>query len=171
MIDVHVLLMGNERQDLLDQCMESLKDEPITLHICEGIMGDLLTARINAISKGSHEFVGWVDPDDLVIPGAYQRLLDMIGDRNFAWASEEVWYMDDSLTEIKMKTIRRTPHHMHIIRRNAITEEFIRKGTMSHEPDAWVNKLVPTGIFDDNVGYVWRNYAASSAKKHLPIQK
>lgn len=169
MIDVHMLLMGNENKQILDQCMDSLKDEPINLHVCEGILGDLRTARVNALRKGSNEYVGWVDPDDFIIPGSYQRLLDIIGDKKFAWSMEEVWHMDYSGNNIISKSIRKSPHHMHIIHRSLIDYDYIKNKVPPHAPDSWVLRLMPLGIFDKNIGYVWRSYAHSPAKRLLPM--
>lgn len=58
---------------------------------------------------------------------------------------------------------------MHIIKRSVIDFDIIRNKTLSHAPDAWVSYLARDGVFDDTVGYVWRNYPTSSAKKYLPI--
>lgn len=164
MIDVHILLMGTERKDLLEQCLESLKDEPITLHLCDGIPGDIRSARANAIAKGNHEYVGWVDPDDFIIPGAYKRLLEVIGDKKFAWSMEEIWDMTPDLSRVVTKHIRSNPHHMHIIHRSVIDDNYIRNVVPRRTPDRWVENLVPQGVFDKNIGYVWRNYSTSGSR-------
>lgn len=156
--------MGNEREDLLSQCLESLKDEPITLHICEGIPGNLRLARANAIAKGTNEYIGWVDPDDFIIPGAYERLLHIIGDKKFAWAMEEIWDMTPDVSRVITKRLRHNPHHMHIIHRSLIDYNYIMNLASPKTPDLWVGALVPHGVFDKKVGYVWRNYSTSSFK-------
>jgi len=164
MIDVHILLMGTERLDFLSQCLDSLKNEPITLHTCPGIPGDIRAARANAISLGKHDYVGWVDPDDFIIPGAYSRLLNVIGDKKFAWSNEEVWDMSEDLTTVLRKSTRKTPHHMHIIHRSLIDDDFIRNKVPVRRPDSWVESLKPEGVYDNNIGYVWRRYPNSGSR-------
>lgn len=164
MIDVHMLLMGNEREDLLSQCMESLKDEPITLHKCKGIPGDIRTARADAISKGTNDYVGWVDPDDFIIPGSYQKLLDAIGDKKFAWCDEEVWHMTPDLKTISSKYIKNEPHHMHIIHRSLLDYDLIRNRVPIRTPDRWVGMHAVNGVHVKSIGYVWREYSTSGSR-------
>lgn len=164
MIDVHILLMGTERQDFLEQCLESLKNEPITLHLAPGIPGDIRTARANALAKGTNPYVGWVDPDDFIIPGAYTRLLNIIGDKKFAWAKEQIWNMSPDLTEVKGKSILHRPHHMHIVHRSILNYDYIRSGVEERTPDKWVEELAADGIHDPKVGYIWRVYPTSGSR-------
>ncbi|QDJ96484.1 hypothetical protein Xoosp13_298 [Xanthomonas phage Xoo-sp13] len=164
MIDVHILLMGDERSDLLEQCLNSLKYEPITLHKCDGVPGDIRTARANAISQGTNDYVGWVDPDDFIIPGAYQLLLDNIGDKKFAWCNEEVWHMTPDLSAVTATHIRKRPHHMHIIHRSLINYNLIRNEVPRRTPDRWVEMLTKQGVHVNSVGYVWREYSTSASR-------
>jgi hypothetical protein len=161
MIDVHVILLGNENRFFLKDCILSLREEPIALHVCEGIIGGSVEARRRAIAKGTNEWVGWVDPDDAIVPGSYQKLLDAVGDKKFAWTKEEVWYYN-VFGQVVQKGVRTSPHHMHIIHRDLIKPEFFD----SPHPDRWTALLAPEGVFVDEIGYIWRNYPASNAKIH-----
>jgi hypothetical protein len=160
-----MILMGDERQDWLDQCLESLANEPITLHICDGIVGDIRGARSRAIRKGSNEWIGWVDPDDFIIPGAYSRLLDIVGDKKFAWSKEEIWDLTPDGNVLLKKRQWYAPHHMHIVHRSILDYEMIESKAPIRRPDSWVEHLRNKGVFDDNVGYVWRRFDNSGSKR------
>lgn len=73
-IDVHVLTSKDDKG--LASCLESLSVEPVNVHICEPIAGDIALARKQAYSKGMAPFVCYVDPDDAVVPGIYSVLLN-----------------------------------------------------------------------------------------------
>ena len=71
-IDVHVL--ANKDDKGLALCLASLSAEPVNVHVCEPIAGDIALARKQAYSKGVAPFVCYVDPDDTVVPGIYSVL-------------------------------------------------------------------------------------------------
>lgn len=72
-IDVHVLASKDDKG--LALCLASLNAEPVNVHVCDPIAGDIALARKRAYSKGMAPFVSYVDPDDTVIPGIYSALL------------------------------------------------------------------------------------------------
>lgn len=78
MIDVHILHLPNERADWWQECEASLSDHPITIHHVDGVVGDIRQARLSGYQLGHHEYVSYVDPDDIVMPGAFQALLDTL---------------------------------------------------------------------------------------------
>ncbi len=171
MIDVHLLIHGEERTDWLAQCIQSLAGEPISLHICDAIPGECPRARSTAIRKGTNDYIGWIDPDDFIIPGSYQRLINIIGKRSFAWAKEEVWAYDDNCETVKYKTENKLPHHIHIIHRDILDYSIIENPVHPNSPDAWTQRLMVDGIFDDNIGYVYRKYRNSYANKIINALK
>lgn len=76
MIDVHILFIKDRDNPLLmEQTLESLKNEPVNIFIEEGILGRIGLARHNAFQKGTSKFVSYVDSDDLVIPGIFEKML------------------------------------------------------------------------------------------------
>ena len=78
MIDVHILT-HNEPQWQIDRCLESLKDEPINLHIVHGFdEWPPYQGRALGFSKGTAPYVSYVDPDDYIVPGAFTKLLAVI---------------------------------------------------------------------------------------------
>lgn len=163
MIDVHVITLPNDDKILFERCIDSLRDEPVTVHIIKGVVGDFSAGRISGLSSGTHRWVSWVDPDDYVIPGAYQRLLDIVGSNKFAWAAEKVITTDATLCGSYHEYINNQPHHMMIIDRDLINFDHIKQS----EPtlvDYWTRRLKSKGVFDPQVGYVWRSYGGMSIR-------
>lgn len=78
MVDVHIAHMPGQRSDWWDQCHESLRGHPITIHHINGVIGDVRQARFNGYHCGTHEFVAHVDPDDRVLPGAFNAVVGVL---------------------------------------------------------------------------------------------
>ena len=70
-IDVHIITY-NEPKWKIDRCLESLKNEPINIHIVDGFC-EWPPNRINAFSKGKAPFISYVDPDDYVESGCFSE--------------------------------------------------------------------------------------------------
>lgn len=73
MIDVHILTLPNDNPDWFAQCLESLRDEPITTHIVSGIPEDIGNARADAFRLGNSGYVSFVDPDQRLPICGYHR--------------------------------------------------------------------------------------------------
>ncbi len=73
--DVHIITLENERKDWLQQCLSSLETEPVDIHIIQGTKGHIGKGRAAGFAAGDSPFVSFVDPDDYVHPGAFQRAL------------------------------------------------------------------------------------------------
>lgn len=72
MIDVH-LITHNEPQWQLDRCLDSLKEEPIHLHIVQGFdEWPPNRGRALGYSKGTAPYVSYVDPDDTIETGWHE---------------------------------------------------------------------------------------------------
>lgn len=78
LVDVHILHLPNENQDWWKLCEESLRGHPINVHNLEGIVGDFRAARRRGYEQGSAPYVTYVDPDDIVLPGAYQACISVL---------------------------------------------------------------------------------------------
>jgi len=74
-IDVHILKMGRDSEEYFESCLRSLENEPINVYFESGILGKLGQARINGFDHGSAEFVSYVDPDDIIKPGIFQKMI------------------------------------------------------------------------------------------------
>lgn len=166
MIDVHILTLPETDLTLLNECVSSVMADPINLSIVEGVDGHLGQGRADAIRKGKAAWVGWIDPDDVVIPGAYRRLLEIskkIPETPFLWANEEVWYVrpEDMYAPVNVE-INQRPHHMHIIHRDMIDYDLIESTVSNFCP--MLENMMNVGYHLDEVGYIWRRYHTSSCR-------
>ena len=69
-VDVHILTLP-ERTHWLEECLVSLTNEPINIHLVGGVHHHVGKGRIQGFSQGTAEWVSFVDDDDLVLPGAF----------------------------------------------------------------------------------------------------
>lgn len=79
-VDVHIINPPPNAPDngWLDQCLSSLKDEPVNVHMCDHVPGDIRAARRYGFSQGDCEYVSFVDWDDWVEPGAFVRCCESL---------------------------------------------------------------------------------------------
>lgn len=164
MIDVHILTLPDECSILLKECMQSLRHDPIVLHVVPGVEGHLGKGRSKALRKGTNEWVGWVDPDDVAIPGSYEKMLAVASDTSFVWMNELVWDVNpQNMYTPTCQSVRTIPHHMHIIHRDVIDYTEIEEVTSNfYHP---LHKLSLQGKHINEIGYIWRRYVTSSCKK------
>ena len=171
-IDVHVLLLPTTDSILWQECLDSLKDEPVNIHIVEGVPGHIGKARYGGFSQGTSPYVSCVDPDDLVIPGAFAACLEeleahpeacgvytdeLIIDRSGNIIRPGIWSETpwNPLFQLEPKYL----HHIFVMRRCYVEKyylemlrwpsmpEFILKGLLTaHGPWVHVNRF----------GYKWR---------------
>lgn len=120
MIDVHMLVMPGEREDWRDQCLASLENEPVTLHVVNGILDDIGNARAKAFMLGDSDYVAFVDPDDYVLPGGFNACLNQLRMTGAAavYAPEIVTGFRGEVTACPR--IKRWAHHMIVFERKAV---------------------------------------------------
>ena len=166
MIDVHILLMGDENKQLLDECLASLADEPVKIHFTKGIDGHPGKARTRAVSLGTNEYVGWVDPDDYIIPGSYSKLLKT--GAPFAWTDELIYDLrsNDLYKPIRQR-ISSIPHHMHIIHRDILDTQLLSNNVRGDVIPFLKKMAQNNSVHIPEVGYVWRNYFSPSQQQRL----
>ena len=168
MIDVHLLTLPNDRQDWFEQCMASLKNQPITLHVLAGVKGHIGKGRYNGFSVGEHPYVSLVDPDDWATPNGFSDCLKLLTERpelDGAYTAEHQCYLEDDGT---WKLVKATPergspvHHLLVLKRSVI-EQYA--SALLFEPQypetAMLKKMQTDGInlgYTRSVGYVWRRY-------------
>ena len=75
--DVHIIV-SPEYEQYHQQCFDSLKDEPINIHKIPATPGDIGIGRYNGFHSGTAEFISFVDDDDYIVPGVYQKLIDLL---------------------------------------------------------------------------------------------
>lgn len=73
MIDVHVLHLDNEVNRLNEFSLPN-----VNVYHVNGIVGNTMQARINAFRIGTAPYVSYLDPDDHVVPEAFNECLDVL---------------------------------------------------------------------------------------------
>ena len=185
-IDTHVLLLPETNQQWWDACRATLKEEPINLLTTEGIRGHIGKARTKGFQLGDSPYISFVDPDDLVIPGAFNACLKTLEAHPEACGT----FTDEVLMTGDCKPIRpgffsghpwnplhmlepQYMHHLLVMRREAVLPylqeldrwpnlaEFVLKGLMVQQ-GPWVRT--------DMVGYQWRiSENRQSTHKQFPV--
>lgn len=171
-IDVHILVLPSTDRRLLQLCIDSFVDEPVKLHVIDGIPGHVGKARVNGFQQGDLPYVSYVDPDDLVISGAFSACLDVLQDRPDACGA----YTDELLIDPQGNILEpslwsgipwnpllqlepKYLHHVCVMRRSYVEKyylEMIRWKSMSEL--VLKGLLVNHGpwIHVDQFGYKWR---------------
>lgn len=78
LIDVHILHLPDENQHWWKLCQESLQNHPINIFNCDGIPNNSPEARRLGYQHGTAPYVSFIDPDDIVLPGTFQKCLDVL---------------------------------------------------------------------------------------------
>lgn len=84
-IDVHVLHLPTDNKVWTERCSASLATEPVNVIDLPGVVGDYWKSRCLGFHLGKAPYVSFVDPDDFVLPGAFeacQKELDADKDKN-----------------------------------------------------------------------------------------
>jgi hypothetical protein len=79
-IDVVIMCRPSDDKDKFQRCLKSLSNEPVNIYIIDGIEGCIGKGRYNSLLTGTEKWVSFVDPDDEVIPGIYNKLLQYDAD-------------------------------------------------------------------------------------------
>jgi len=74
-IDVTLVHMPEQNTEWVDACIASLEHQPVNLHHVKGVRGDCRQSRWDGLQLGSAPYVSYVDLDDIVLDGAFARLL------------------------------------------------------------------------------------------------
>lgn len=77
-VDVHCLHIPSTDMNLWKECQSSLLGEPINLHIVQGIVGNIEEGRVKGFRIGNSPYVSFVDPDDIVLPGAFASCIEAL---------------------------------------------------------------------------------------------
>lgn len=76
MIDVHVARDLNDDLSWWEECETSLGfSQLINVHQISSVRGDIRNMRLVGFNQGMCEYVSFVDPDDVVLPDAFESLL------------------------------------------------------------------------------------------------
>lgn len=144
-VDLHIIHF-NEPKWMLDRCLASLDGQPANIHIIKGTEEfPPFLGRAKGYAAGTAPYATYVDPDDEVLPGAIEKLLEYSG-ADLIWGNELVKMPDGR------EVISKAPHHLFLKKREK----------SSRRTKAHINELV----------YVWNviagtRYSASIGKKRF----
>jgi hypothetical protein len=109
-IDVHIIHYL-EPQWMLDRCLASLEGQPVNIHIIKGVEEwPPFKGREKGFAAGTAKYCSYVDPDDEVMPGAYENLIQYDG-YNLVWGNELI-YSGEKVVEFK------GIHHAYLVKRD-----------------------------------------------------
>lgn len=183
-IDVHIIVTDGwtgQKEHWLDQCLSSLEDEPVNIHLIEGELGHIGRSRARGFRQGDAKYVSFVDPDDWVEPGIFslvQQHLDQHPEVSLAATAERIHdeMVTDNLDliyeqEVSFDNIGQV-HHLVVARREEIskylhvTEQF----ECRCEPATWLSMYVGGCVMHmiREIGYNWRIHPGGSHKAFDP---
>jgi len=167
-IDVHLLTLPNDRQDWFDQCMASLKHQPITLHVLAGVKGHIGKGRFNGFSIGEQPYVSLVDPDDIVTQNGFSDCIKLLQERpelDGAYTAEDQVYQDDlGIWRVQKAKPERGSHvhHLMVLKRDVVNQYLTDLLFESQYPEIrMLQHMKKDGVnlgYTGTVGYVWRRY-------------
>lgn len=171
MIDVHII---NTDRPYRKRCVDSLSGEPINLFEAPFIKGRIGKARVNGIKMGTSEFVSFVDDDDILVPGAFTRALDILQQGFSAYYSNH-YVMDvdgkvygrwfDKPAKAIGFSQETQMHHIVVYRRELIEPVFAATELALYKERTLFNlaSIYHGRVFgDDRMGLYWRVHEDSA---------
>lgn len=183
-IDVHVLQLPSTNQGFWSECQQSLKDEPINLHVVDGIKGHIGKARYNGFIKGNAPYVSCVDPDDLVLEGAFDACLRALKENPDACGVYSDEFIINKTGEILKQGIwsgvpwnplyqldPKYLHHIYVMRREFVERCYLEILRWPSMPEyilkCMLTKFGPW-VHVNQFGYKWRIVQNASHNKMSP---
>lgn len=149
-VDVHIIHF-NESQDLLDKCIASLEGQPVNIHIVKGFEEwPPYESRKKGFASGSAKYCSFVDPDDEVMPGAYEELLKYSG-ADLIWGNELV------ITRDRDAHIHKGIHHAYLVKRNLSVQHYLEFRAF---PNAFLKR-----VHVNKVLYTWNMYLGTKQRR------
>lgn len=179
LIDVHIIHLPNENKEWWAECEASLVGHPINIFHVDGTVGDIFVGREAGYRQGTAPYVSFVDPDDIVMPGAFQACLDAIqsGDYSGVYTMSEViqegqpikpfhefreWTLQNSiynLTEIHQICVKHRDMVIDVFDNHREDFDEFRLASVEFVVNAHLMTKKPFKAID-MVGYRWRNHNA-----------
>lgn len=122
----------------LGQCIQSLLNENILLHIFHGKDGDVAGGRVHGYGLGKQEYIGWVDPDDTIVPGAFNECISYIQTNP---GIDGVYMYEQSIYNGKVVSVNKYPHHMTVVKRELIIPLFPKIAANPLNCERYVNEI------------------------------
>ena len=150
MIDIHVLTHSGTKPEWLQQCLDSLKDQPVVVHVVEGVEGSVGAGRAKGYALGDCEFVGYIDSDDYVLEGHYAKCLKMLRYQRAVIPHEHVEYADGSRHKLL-----KASHNGAVYRRKDINPLIVAMPSAPFTVDMLTRRLLKPYLMS-HAGCVWR---------------
>jgi Glycosyl transferase family 2 len=179
MIDVHIVVKPCERW--IRQCLDSLKNEPVNIFFVPHVEGDTARARMEGFGKGCSDFVSFVDPDDVVVPGIFERCMKAMTRECSGVYTDEILIGKDGAYLMDGWSINEEPfyslgcrrslmqgvHHLLVLKRSAV-EQCLPLKTKRAPEAILIHDLKKIGplVHLPIVGYKWRIHGENTIFKY-----
>ncbi len=180
-IDVHILHLPSTDTALWEECLHSLEEEPIQLHLTKGVPGHIGKARYAGFRKGSLPYISCVDPDDVVIPGAFHACLEALEENQDACGA----YTDEQIIDYSGKVLKpglwshlpwnpllqlepKYLHHIFVMRRCFAEKYYLELLRWPSMPEYILKCLITAHgpwLHVNRFGYKWRIGSEASHNK------
>lgn len=160
MIDVHVLTHEGTRQDWLDQCLASLRSEPVNVHVVDNAGRSVGQGRARGYALGSAPYVAYVDSDDYVIPGCFDACLEALQHNHAVVTLEQVERNGFVIP------VPKPAHNVAVYLRSDV-EPYLHLMELSPHTTDWHMRRIVKPVQLSTVGYVWRVHAAGDHHKTI----
>jgi len=163
-IDIHVLTYSGTQPEWLERCLESLEGENCTVRVVPGVEGNVGAGRAQAYALGEHDFVGYVDSDDYVLPGVMDACLRALKHRT------AVVTLERRLWGERIAAAREGGHHLTVYRRELVLPVLAELPNHPYHCDMlMVRRIQPYQL--DFEGYVWRMHSGQGHRRATLTQK
>lgn len=163
MIDIHVLTHSGTRPEWLQQCLDSLKNQPVVVHVVDNTGFSVGAGRARGFQLGTHEFVAYVDSDDYVLPGHYRACLAKLNTHRAVVSKEHVEYEDG-----RRHPMLKSNHNGAVYRREDVMPLLGAMGGAPLTVDLLTRRHIkPTQL--PHAGYVWRIHSAGQHRLITPV--
>lgn len=179
---MHIIIHPTyDRRKNLDHMLAQLEKEPVNVHLIPGKIGHIGYGRAKGFSAGSEEIVSYVDDDDVIIPGIFEKLLNQFESDNSLDAictNELIWNPNEFFQSVfpwKYYDRRHVYHihHLAAFKRNKIVPYLPEIATMvdGSEHSLWMRLLLESAKVLNlcEYGYIWRIHPQDS--KSLKLTK
>lgn len=183
LIDVQIIV-GNEKPEWFKGCFESLKDERVNILLGARLEGNLNLLRYQIWSKGTGDWITFIDADDYIVPGAFDLIYEAIENNPTASiiTTDEYMINRDGVIigkgpmfgqDINIEHVRAHPriaHHITCYKREAL--EIAKKKILEYNYGVeWIMSCAASSIGDvvkiKKPLYYWRKYEGQSHKMDI----
>lgn len=116
-IDLHIIVYDEPKWQV-DRCLASLEGQPVNIHIVKGVKErPPKKGRMAGYRLGSAPYQTFVDPDDVVRPGAFAALLEYAG-YDLIYGNEDQIIHDELGGELGRSIgVHSAMHHAYLLKR------------------------------------------------------